>query len=826
MSGRLRSATGHRREIFNAGWELASSAPGEASAMHWRPIAQLNTVAALETSRDFDAQDWWYRLRFRAAAHAAAHAVLGFDGLATVADVWLNGHAILSSDNMFVSHEIPVDKLLSEDNELTLRFRSLDTLLAAKRPRPRWRTPMVEQQQLRWFRTTLLGRTPGWSPPFPPIGPWRPIWLETREFFSIGAPQMRAYVCDGVGHVEIECAVSGMTAAQAQTVSLIISHNGTEHAATLRCQSNAGVFRGQLKIDAVELWWPHTHGAPALYAARLEIMAGQQTLQADLGNIGFRTIALETSGGDFGLRINGERIFCRGACWTPLDCVSLQSAPAAIDAALAQVAAAGLNLLRVGGAMVYESDAFLDACDAQGILLWQDFMFANMDYPEGDAAFDASVSREAQQILQRLAGRPSLALLCGNSEGEQQAAMWGASRERWSHPLFHRLLRERAQSLAADIPYWPSSAHGGAFPHQSSSGTTSYYGVGAYRRPLTDARLAEVRFATECLGFANVPEETALAAMPGGPGLKVHHPQWKARSPRDLGAGWDFDDIRDHYLAELFGTPALDLRYSDHARYLDLSRVVTGEVMAAVFREWRRARSTCNGALVWFLRDLWPGAGWGVVDALGTPKAPYFFLRRLLQSRAIFLSDEGVNGLFVHLANDTAQSVEAQMEIALYRSGEISLGTQRRSISIPARETLELPVATLFEGFMDLSYAYRFGPPPCDLVTATLTDGQGEVLGRDCYFPTGYAFAMEQDVGLEAGARLLPDGHAELSIRSKRLARYVTVQVEGFEAEDQYFNIAPGTEHRVRLSCRGSASMIRGRVRALNSAASCRIAAL
>ena len=248
---------------------------------------------------------------------------------------------------------------------------------------------------------------------------------------------------------------------------------------------------------------------------------------------------------------------------------------------LGQVRDAGMNMLRVGGTMVYESDDFLDLCDQFGILVWQDLMFANMDYPDGDEAFVAGVTTELKQQLERLLPRASVAVICGNSEVEQQAAMWGAPRERWQPRLFHEIVPALLAELSCGVPYWPSSAHGGAFPHQPNHGTTSYYGVGAYLRPLEDARRSEVRFATETLGFANVPEDATLAAMPGGLGLRVHHPGWKLRAPRDLGAGWDFDDVRDFYLKTLFDVDPVQLRYADHDRYLRLSRVVTGEVMAS-----------------------------------------------------------------------------------------------------------------------------------------------------------------------------------------------------------------------------------------------------
>src|SRR5438552_4634674 len=142
-------------------------------------------------------------------------------------------------------------------------------------------------------------------------------------------------------------------------------------------------------------------------------------------------------------------------------------------------------------------------------------------------------------------------------------------------------------------------------------------------RPLQDARRAEVRFAAECLALSNVPGEEAIEEMlPSAPGeIVVHHPRWKAGVPRDAGAGWDFEDVRDHYLHLLFGADPVELRRSDHERYLELSRHTSGEVMAEVLGEWRRDASPCGGGIVLWLRDLAPGAGWGLIDVRGRPKA-------------------------------------------------------------------------------------------------------------------------------------------------------------------------------------------------------------
>jgi beta-mannosidase len=305
--------------------------------------------------------------------------------------------------------------------------------------------------------------------------------------------------------------------------------------------------------------------------------------------------------------------------------------------------------------------------------------------------------------------------------------------------------------------------------------------------------------------------------------VKVHSPLWKSRVPRDLGAGWDFDDVRDHYFRVLFGLDPLDVRYSDHERYLELSRVVTGEVMAATFREWRRARSTCHGALIWFWRDLWLGAGWGIVDSSGAPKSAWYFLKRILQPRTVFFTDESGNGLSAHVANEAAEPLQATLQVALYRSGRIPVGNKTTAVTVAPRECVEIPVVQLLDGFMDLTYTYRFGPPSCDLVVGTLTREDGAVLARDFFFPLGPGCAVESDLGLTASAQTLPNGDVDLLVRSERAARFVTVRTPGFRAEDQYFHLAPGGEHPVRLQRLQAESTLRGEVRALNSAVGCKI---
>jgi len=297
-----------------------------------------------------------------------------------------------------------------------------------------------------------------------------------------------------------------------------------------------------------------------------------------------------------------------------------------------------------------------------------------------------------------------------------------------------------------------------------------------------------VRFATECLAFANVPEEETLERAPNA--QRVHSAGWKQRSPRDLGAGWDFDDVRDHYVAQLYGVDCAALRYADPDRHLALGRVATGEVMAAAFGEWRRARSATRGALIWFLRDLWSGAGWGVVDAAGAPKPCWYYLKRAMAPVAIAITDEGNNGLAIHVANDRGEALRGELELQMFRAGAIAIGRAARAIEVPAHGALELNAAELLEHFMDLSYAYRFGPPTCDLVVARL--GGAEAF----HFPVGLPRARELDVGLALESR----GGGVLAVTTRRFAQSVHLEVEGTaRPSDDYFHLAPGATKLVRI---------------------------
>jgi beta-mannosidase len=342
-------------------------------------------------------------------------------------------------------------------------------------------------------------------------------------------------------------------------------------------------------------------------------------------------------------------------------------------------------------------------------------------------------------------------------------------------------------------------------------------------RPFDDARRSGVRFAAECLAFANVPSDETLEELLPGDQSPPHHPAWKARVPRDNGPGWDFDDVRDHYVGELFDVDPSQVRYADRARYLAMGRVATGEAMARTYGEWRRGGSVCRGALIWFYRDLWPGAGWGVVDAHGRPKSAFYYLKRALSPVALFALDEGLNGVELCAVNDGPEPIDGEIALLLLRDGITPIAEASAPMAVPGRGATNLRVDAILPHFLDTTYAYRFGPPGCDAIVARLRQRvTGVRLAETFYFPLGFARPME-DVGLEATASPSALGSFTVTLRTRKLAQAVALDVRGFVADDDHFHLAPGDERVLTLRPNGRPQRFEGMAKALNAPTPVRI---
>jgi len=434
-------------------------------------------------------------------------------------------------------------------------------------------------------------------------------------------------------------------------------------------------------------------------------------------------------------------------------------------------------------------------------------MFANMDYPFRDAAFRAEAEAEVREQVQRLRGHACIAAYCGGSEIAQQAAMMGLAPEHGC-PEF---LRRDAQAICAQLhpgtAYFPNSPWGGALPMHVATGISHYYGVGAYRRSLEEVKSARVRFATECLGISNVPEDAVVREVFGGALGPAHHPQWKARVARDAGSGYDFEDIRDFYMARLFGVDPVALRAQDTARYFALSRATSAEVMNRVFGEWRAPASGCGGALVWFLRDLWPGAGWGLLDAHGNPKSAWNALARAWAPRTVRLTDDGLDGVSLHVVNERPAAFRASVELELIHAGK-SAAAASTVIDMPAHSARTLQGDALLGYFTDCNNAYRFGPAKYEVIAARLRDAhRGALIAEDFLFPEGLSLPAERGAALATRIERRDDGSVALELAAAIFLQDVRLSAPGFTPSDNHFHLSPSCPRRIDFFPRGDAPL-------------------
>lgn len=730
------------------------------------------------------------------------------DGVATIADVWLGLRHVLHTENMFLSHRIRVAAPAGGD-EVFIRVSALSPLLARKHPRPRWKSRLVRSQSIRWYRTSLSGRMPGWSRWAAPVGPWRPVRLEANAgAVTLDDLHLEVLPIGAGGRVVARVGLRCPTGVPAR-ISLCVAD---DEAALAIGPVEDGLVRAQgiVELAAVERWWPHTHGPAALYDAWLKV----DDTSIPLGRIGFRSIDVDQDGGNFTVAVNEQQIFCRGVCWNGPDPVSLVADADQLRTLLEAVRDAGMNMVRVSGYSHYESETFWDLCDELGILVWQDAMIAGVDPPETQT-YQASLGAELTQVFGKWQRHPALAVFCGSSESYQQAAMYGLSPRRWHNSTLDDVIPALLRVMLPTTAYVPSSPSGGDMPFNPDHGVSHYFGVGPYLRPLSDARLAGVRFAAECLSFSIPPEPSTVRTAFGGAEAAGHASTWKSMVARDAGTSWDFEDVRDFYVRELFGVDPLLTRYADPELALDLGRAAVVHAMSTVLTDWRRESSTCAGALILTLKDLWPGAGWGLLDSLGQPKAPWYAVRRVFAPRALLATNDGLSGLRLHAFNDRECPFAGSVRVTLFTAEGGVSEVAEEAIAIAPHGEQQLSVEALLGGFRDLTRAYRFSPATHDVVFAELVDADGSSAGSVSYLPGGIARSRLPDLGLRASAFTTPDGW-NLTVSTQHFAQYVAVDVPDFSPDDSWFHLVPGQSRTLRLS--GPAgSTPHGHVRALNA---------
>ncbi len=226
--------------------------------------------------------------------------------------------------------------------------------------------------------------------------------------------------------------------------------------------------------------------------------------------------------------------------------------------------------------------------------------------------------------------------------------------------------------------------------------------------------------------------------------------------------------------------------------------------MAATFGEWRRVGSPCGGGLVLWMRDLVPGAGWGVVDHAGAPKTAYHHLRRALAPIAVWMTDEGLGGVDVHFANDRQEALNARLRVSLYRDFEHRVEEVSEPFMLAPHGQVTRNVESLLGRFVDASWAYRFGPPAQDLIVASIereTEGPTGLIPRAFHLPAGRPAGVEPParLGLDAAVERGGGDAVRLSLECRRFVYGMRIHAPGLVPDDDAFSLEPGVMRTVDL---------------------------
>ena len=446
---------------------VPAAVPGEAHL----DLRRANLIADPFDGDNEAAQQWigdtaWrFTTVFAWSDDGAARHDLVASGLDTVATVDLNGIEVGRTENMHRSYRWDVRELLREgENTLTVTFAAPVPEAAARAERD-GALPRTNHHDYNQLRKMACSFGWDWGIDVAGAGIWKPIGLDSWSGVRIAAVRPLVGVSedghDGELSVHVDLEREGAEA-EVQVLVEVTGPDGERLRQTGTVASGESSAVVRVTVPNVRRWWPVGYGDQPLYGVAVTASTGSDAAAWE-GRVGFRTVELDTApdeaGAPFLLKVNGERVLIRGANWIPDHAFLTEVDRDRYARRVADALDANVNLLRVWGGGIYESDDLYDLADEHGLLMWQDFLFACAAYHEGEP-LRSEIEAEVRENVTRLSPHPSLVLWNGNNENT-----WGSVDWSWAHRLEGRgwgdayysgLLPEIVAELDPTRPYSPA----------------------------------------------------------------------------------------------------------------------------------------------------------------------------------------------------------------------------------------------------------------------------------------------------------------------------------------------------------------------------------
>ena len=715
--------------------------------------------------------------------------LLRFEGIDTLADIFLNDIFLGSTCNMHRTYEFDIAESLREgENTLRVELHSPTRYIKEEDEKVYTGGSWDAMEGFPHLRKAHCMFGWDWGPRLPDAGIFREVsllYITKSRFDSVYITQEHE---EGRVTLDFDVALELFTEEDNTSIEVIVTD---PEGRTYVPAEGSDPEDYHIVITDPKLWWPRGYGEQPLYQVKLTLFSGDGTvLDTYERRIGLRTLTVNTDkdewGECFAHEVNGVKIFAMGADYIPEDNLFSRINKERTRKLLSDAAAVNHNSIRVWGGGYYPDDYFFDICDELGLLVWQDFMFACASY-ELDDDFERNITAEIRDNVRRLRHHACLALWCGNNEMETQTLdkAWKPSiKQKYDYiKIFEYIIPHILQEEDPVTFYWPSSpSSGGNYddPWDENRGDTHYWAVWHGNKPFTDYRNYHFRYLSE-FGFQSFPCMQTVETFTEPQDRNIFSRVMEMHQRNTSANGKIMN-----YLSATYLYP------KDFDQLLYASQLLQADAIRYGVEHFRRNRGRCMGAVVWQLNDIWPVASWASIDYYGRWKALHYAEKRMFAPVMISCEETGelserpfcvsephpiLVKARLHVANETMQEVKGTVKWKVCLPDSSVLLERGQELTVPALDGVwldQIDLEDFEERKIHISYAFIVN---------------GEVVSENsCLFtaPKHYFF---EDPRLSVRA----EGN-KVTVRAEKYAKNVMIEnADGsLKLSDNFFDMEAG----------------------------------
>ena len=653
-------------------------------------------------------KDYEYQCTFQGEeTEDLSNAFLRFEGLDTVADIYLNNVHVGNAESMHRTWEYPVKEVLSPgENTLKVVFHSPLKFIAQAYKKYGNIGNDDTYEGFMHLRKAHYMFGWDWGAHLPDAGIFRPVFLCSVSHGRIDSVYIRQQ------HEENKCTLKFKgdcireTPGEYQWRVLVTAPDGQKYETALSAEGE-----GQLVIEDPELWWPNGLGDQPLYQVEAQLLYEGNVEDTWKKRIGLRTMTMQRKkdqyGESFAHEVNGKAFFAMGADYIPEEHLLGRRCEEKTRRLLEDCRLANFNVIRVWGGGFYPDDWFFDICDELGLVVWQDFMFACSVY-ELTPEFEANIRKEFADNIKRLRHHASLGLWCGNNEMEmfvdERCWVTKASEVRDYLFMYERIIPEVLREYDPETFYWPASpSSGGSFdnPNDPDRGDVHYWKVWHGNRPFSEYRKHFFRYASE-FGFQALPSKKTIETFTDDPDDWNLFSYIMEKHQRNYGANGKIMN----YMQQTYRYPG------DFDTVIYASQLLQADAIRYGVEHFRRNRGRCMGAVYWQLNDCWPVISWSSIDYTGRWKALHYYAKRFFAPVMISCQEESwltqeanmnrqhfqfEKSIHLNVTNETLGDKEILVKWYVRNAAAEILREEQAMIQVPAQESVWLPKEELPE---------------------------------------------------------------------------------------------------------------------------------